>query len=102
MTTSSSRSVKTNRDYLIGDILILGDGTQDTRAERAVIALVTSVVSRSIEDETIQDEIDRYVVLGLQKFGHIDGDELYLFENTQRKVMSQQWTSRVKASELAR
>lgn len=84
-----------DRDYQLGDILILAEGTNDACAGRAIIARVTSVIqlAHALQSVPMPPEV---VGLGLIKLGHIDSfqeQDFVLFEHTLTKVTSVEWTS---------
>lgn len=75
-----------DRDYQIDDILILADGTQTARAERAVIARVVSRLG-----DNFPGIGTGFVGLGLLILGKIYGDDMDLYEYSRTTWQCKEW-----------
>lgn len=82
-----------DRNYQLDDILILARGTEDSKAAKAVIAQVTSIITSGCCDGLAAG----YVGLGIKILGRLsDLDELSLFTYHRQSLTSEEWSSKRK------
>lgn len=75
-----------DRNFDVGDILILGEGIQNARAPRAVVARVKSIMT-----DAFPGIAKGYVGLGLLILGHFSEDDLTLFTHNTGHVSCVEW-----------